>query len=376
VERRRAHVTLVIQAQGVSAALTDHPRVGLMGAYGSQGTCWPAAIPILVPTKLAGAECGGTEFVNVGQTSEMIAYLLILTRKDDQGRPSVELNWAGTYGLGRPVVSDPDDSYVVKIGELEVLNVVEKAIQDHFWEYDASRRDNPAWFKWCYERMNKKGSEAHLRRFLPQDGAGQLIARRMLHFIYDNRLQLGDEGDWLVWTCRDLACGRAGANLADWNRDEKIEMVGAQARHDMDYRDELDSYRFPSISCLEGASQALSRLRGREAFLSLFVRDDAGVYIVFDESAVLYIGMSQCFSQRLQNTAAHHKLGPISKKHPEARLALIYYPYWKLAEIDNVVTEEDERVLWGHIRHLLFDLEQACIGHYQPRYNGRPLDAG
>jgi hypothetical protein len=313
---------------------------------------------------------------NVDEAPEMIAYLLILTQKDDQGRLSVELDWAGTYGLPQPTVSDLNDSYVMKLGEIEVLNVVEKAIQDHFWEYDASRRDNPMLFKWYYVRKNRKGSEVHPRRFLPHDGAGQSIARQMVHFIYDNRLQLGDEGDWQVWTCRDLACGRAGSSLAEWNGDTDTRMAGVKLPHKADYIDELDSFRFPSLSCLDGASQPLCRLRGAEKFCSLFVRDGAGVYIAFEDNSALYVGMSQCFSQRLSKAAFHHKLGPILKRHPEARVALIYYPYWKLAEVDDVVTEEDERAVWSRIRQLIFGFEQACIAHYQPRYNGRVLEDG
>lgn len=80
--------------------------------------------------------------------------------------------------------------------------------------------------------------------------------------------------------------------------------------------------------------------------------------------------MSQCFSQRLSSTDAHHKLKIVADRNPSARIAVIHYPIWKFSELNDAITAKEKDAAWAKIRGLLFGLERACIEHYRPRYNG------
>ncbi len=295
----------------------------------------------------------------------MSEYLLILTEKDSEGRFQVRLECASfiASGIG---ACDTDRSYVLRVNSKSIASV-EKALHQQFKAYDVYQRNHPSLW-----RRAREGSaiKTNSHPFLPEDEAGVPIARRMVEFIYQNRLGLGDEGKWQLWTCRELLLNRGGINLSDLAHQEQRQSVLVKALPNADYTDELGSFRFPSTSCLYGVSQPLSQLRGAVKFRKLFIQDGAGVYVAFHDDEVLYVGMSQRFSQRLSNAEYHHKLKLVLERHPQARVAVIHYPFWKLPSINDAVTSEEKDAAWGRIRELLLGLERACIEYYQPRYNG------
>ncbi|WP_137940372.1 hypothetical protein [Chitinivorax sp. B] len=297
----------------------------------------------------------------------MSEFLLILTAKDQQGQFRVRLDF-GLFGIDSFTASkirscDLDRSYVLQVGAYEALS---DALRIEFAGFDFYQSVTPAsiW-KRIVERGDRKPFD-----FLAEDNTGRSIAQRMVEFIYLNRHSLGDDGTWQVWKCRDLLLNRSGTNLSDMAHAEQKRAASVKALPDADYTDELGSFRFPSTSCLYGVSQPLSQLRGAVKFCKLFIQDGAGVYVAFHDDEVLYVGMSQRFSQRLSNAEYHHKLKLVLERHPQARVAVIHYPFWKLPSLNDAVTSEEKDAAWGRIRELLFGLERACIEYYQPRYNG------
>lgn len=298
----------------------------------------------------------------------MKEYLLIFTEKDSKGRFQVRLD--GVFGHVNSAIlkkdtCDLDRSYVLQANSFFTIKM---ALQQQFRAYDVYQRKYPSLWRHARERSAIKSNNHH--DFLPEDESGAPLARRMVDFIHQNRLSLGDDGKWQLWTFRDLLLKHCGINLSDLAHDEQKKSAQVKALPDADYTDELGSFRFPSTSCLYGMSQPISQLRGAVKFRKLFIHDGAGVYVAFDADWVLYVGMSQCFSQRLSNADGHHKLKLILERHPQARVAVVHYPYWKLSALNNAVTFLEKDAAWGRIRTFLFGLERACIDYYQPRYNG------
>lgn len=298
----------------------------------------------------------------------MKEFVLILTEKDGEVQDKVCLHWdvfnLHEFSLQKIERSDLDRSYVL---EVDSFGPLVDALGSEFEGFDLLQRRHPSLWRRKVGRGNKRRMPIE---FLPEDESGASIARRMLEFIRQNRLSLGDEGTWQVWTCRDLLLNRFGSNLSSRPQAELKPTVPVKALPDADYTDEFASFRFPSTSCLHGASQPISQLRGAAKFRQLFIRDGAGVYVAFNDDEVLYVGMSQRFSQRLSNAEAHHKLKLVLERHPQARVAIIHYPFWKLPALNDAVTSAEKEAAWGRIRGLLFGLECACIEYYQPRYNG------
>lgn len=268
--------------------------------------------------------------------------------------------------LSRPSLSDleqldPDESHIFFI---ENAQSVRAALAEHFTEYYflnqyKKRRNQPL--------LAANGSGL----FSSTDENGCSVARRMVDFLVEARVSLGDEGTWQMSTLREYILKRDGINLADIaHKKLRAQLPIRKTLLDADYADELASFRFPSTSCLYGVSQPLADLRGAVKFRKLFIRDGSGVYVAFDDDEVLYVGMSQCFSQRLSNTDAHHKLKIVVDKHPNARVAVIHYPFWKLSELTDAITTKEKDAAWVRIRGLLFGLERASIEYYSPRYNG------
>lgn len=295
----------------------------------------------------------------------MNEHLLILTEKDSEGRFQVRLRGIFECVSESEIgACDHDRSYVLRV---DSITSVEKALQRQFKAYDVYQRNHPSLW-----RRAREGSaiKTNSHPFLPEDESGVSLARRMVEFIYQNRLGLGDDGKWQLWTCRELLLKRGGINLSDLAHQEQRQSVPVKALPDADYTDELGSFRFPSTSCLYGVSQPLSQLRGAVKFRKLFIQDGAGVYVAFHDDEVLYVGMSQRFSQRLSNADGHHKLKWVLACHPTARVAVIHYPFWKLPLLKDAVTSDEKDAAWGRVRELLFGLERACIGYYKPRYNG------
>lgn len=297
-------------------------------------------------------------------------YALLITQVDNQARWNVDIRYeVFSFKLPAPDGYDVDHSYAIKVCDLNEYSAIEKAITIRFWGYDTWRRDAPRAWSRLYEKKEASGRTIH--HFIGQDEAGHSVARQMLDFVFENRVALGDNGDWHCWTFRDLLLKRPGVNFTDLAHEEIKKTVVVKPVPGADYTDELDSFRFPSVSCLYGASQPLSELRGVVKFRKLFIQDGAGVYIVFDGDAVLYVGMSQQFSQRLCNAMSHHKLRLIIERHPDACVAVIHYPDWKLTVLDEAMSEGEVNAALTRVRELLFAFERACIEHYQPCYNGR-----
>mgnify|MGYP000873689602 FL=1 len=258
----------------------------------------------------------------------MKEYVLILTEKDNEGRDKVCLHWdvfnLHEFSLQKIERSNLDRSYVL---EVDSFGPLVDALGGEFEGFDFLQRQHPSLWRRKVGRVNKRRMPIE---FLPEDENGESIARRMVEFIRLNRLSFGDEGTWQVWTCRDLLLNRFGTNLSSRHQAEQRQAAPVKALPDADYTDEFASFRFPSTSCLHGASQPISQLRGATKFRQLFIRDGAGVYVAFDDDdEVLYVGMSQRFSQRLSNAESHHKLKLVLERHPQARVAIIHYPFWK-----------------------------------------------
>lgn len=296
----------------------------------------------------------------------MSDHLLILTEKDHSGRDRVWLD--GYFGMNSYTESkiragDLDRSFVLRV-------VSHKPIADalglEFTDFEFFDSFLPPLLRRSKsDRLNRKPIF-----FVAEDDVGRSIAQRMVEFIYRNRLSLGDDGRWQVWTCRDLLLNQSGSNLSDLAHAERKRSVLVKALPDADYTDELESFRFPSISCLYGVSQPLAKLGGATKFRQLFIQDGSGVYVAFQDNEALYVGMSQQFSQRLSSAEGHHKLKLVLNRHPQARVAVIHYPVWKFHALDYAVKPEEKEAAWARIRELLFDLERACIEYYQPKYNG------
>lgn len=299
-------------------------------------------------------------------------YLLILTGKDQLGRSRVILDFSlfgiDSFSASKIRSGDLDRSYVLQVGAYKHLS---DALRIEFAGFDFLKSVSPAIWKRSAERRDRKPI-----KFLDEDDAGRSIAQRMVEFIYLNRHPLGDDGTWQVWKCRDLLLNRSGTNLSDMAHAEQKRAAPVKALPGADYTDELGSFRFPSTSCLYGVSQPLTQLRGAVKFRKLFIQDGAGVYVAFHDDEVLYVGMSQRFSQRLSNAESHHKLKVVLERHPQARVAVIHYPFWKLPALNDAVTSEEKDAAWGRIRELLFGLERACIEYYQPMYNGTLAEEG
>lgn len=294
-------------------------------------------------------------------------YLLILTEKDAEDRFQVRLSCVLEhidFAASEINACDLDRSYALRVNS---FHAIKQALWQQFRAYDVYQRN-------CAQlwRNAREGSaiRTNPHNFLPEDEFGASIARLMVDFIFQNRLSLGDDGGWLLWKCRDLLLKRVGINLSELAYVAQKQTTSVKPLPGADFADELGSFRFPSTSCLYGVSQPLSQLRGAVKFRKLFIQDGAGVYVAFQDDEVLYVGMSQRFSQRLSNVDAHHKLKFVLEYHPLARVAVIHYPFWKLAALNNAVTSEEKDAAWGQVRTLLFGLEKACIEHYQPRYNG------
>lgn len=305
-------------------------------------------------------------------------YLLVLVQRDvGEGRLKVLIKRPiSIYSLSSDLKENAcefDKSYIVRIGNgYRNYDVIEKAIKLAFRGYDFRQITYPKIWKKTYEE--RPDSDIFPYCFVSNDADGSSVARKIVDFVCHNRLRFGDDGEWALWALNDFLQGRSGVNLSDLAHKWKMSETLVKHLPDADYTDELGSFRFPSTSCLYGVSQPLSKLRGAVKFRKLFIQDGAGVYIAFDGDEVLYVGMSQTFSQRLSNADTHHKLKVVRERHPEARVAVIHYPFWKLPEYNAAVTSEEKDAAWGRIRALLFGIEAACIEYYQPRYNGRLTD--
>lgn len=303
----------------------------------------------------------------------MNEYLLILTEKDTKDRFQVRLTGVSEnidFAVSEIKECDFDRSYVLRVNS---FHSIKQVLWQEFRAYDVRQRNFASLW-----RNAREGSaiRTNPHDFLPEDEFGAPIAKRMVDFIYQNRLSLGDDGGWLLWTCRDLLLNRPGTNLSDMADAAQKQAAPVKALPGADYTDELGSFRFPSTSCLYGVSQPLTQLRGAVTFRKLFIQDGAGVYVAFHDDEVLYVGMSQRFSQRLSNAENHHKLKVVLERHPQARVAVIHYPFWKLTALTDAVTSEEKDAAWGRIRELLFGLERACIEYYQPMYNGTLAEEG
>lgn len=293
----------------------------------------------------------------------MSEHLAILTGRfhGGQGRSFVKIEVCPS-SLGMSLIeqqirdSDLDISYVISVDSCQRL---EEGLRLEFAKFN-------------YWRSSDTRQPV---RFLSHDDNGRAIAQRMIEFACSHRFSFGDDGTWRVWTCRDLLLKRPGINLSGVAHAEQRQSLPVKVLPDADYTDELGSFRFPSTSCLYGVSQPISLLRGSAKFRKLFIRDGAGVYVAFDDDEVLYVGMSQRFSQRLSNAESHHKLKHVLEHHPQARVAVIHYPFWKLPALNDALTPEEKEKAWGRIRALLFGLERSCIEYYRPIYNGT-LDDG
>lgn len=192
----------------------------------------------------------------------------------------------------------------------------------------------------------------------------------MVRYVIENRIQLGDEGDWQMQSLRDWVLQRPWTFLLEEIDQAAPHSTTITVSHASDYSDEVVSFRFPSISVLAGQAQPIAALKGQKVFERLFVKDGAGVYVVFEGDDSLYVGMTECFSRRLMNANAHHKLRVIVERHPKASVGLIHYPAAKFVGLTNAVTNAESEAAWSRIRELIYGVEQACIRFYRPRYNG------
>lgn len=217
-------------------------------------------------------------------------------------------------------------------------------------------------------RMLRRGSVNGAFQTITPDGAD--VAGQMRDYVLRHRLELGDDGAWSVGTLGAFIDGKNGLLLSELSR---AETRGNQVEPGddalSDFYDELSSYRFPSLSILRGFSQPLSKLRGECRFRQLFIHDGPGVYVAFDGTVPLYVGMAQRLSQRLKSAETHHKLKHVLALHPKSRIAAIPYPIWDMPEFAKTVTSTDQERAWAKLRRLLFAFETACIEHYKPTYN-------
>ena len=262
---------------------------------------------------------------------------------------------------------DLDRSALFDVGTQEAADDIKAHLHAEFFAFTWSNHLRAQGrFKW-----GKVGPDNGSGNYVVTAQESGDILAKFARYIIDNRVRLGDEGDWQTQSLRDYARKRPWVFLSD--QTDETPPAGptvALAAYEADHRDEVATFRLPSISVLAGHAQPIAALKGQKTFQHLFIRDGAGVYVVFDVDDVLYVGMAQRFSQRLMNANAHHKLRLILERHREAQVALIHYPAASFSGLANAVSSAEREVAQGHIRELVFGLERSCISFYQPRYNG------
>ncbi|GAB0154708.1 hypothetical protein [Marinobacterium sp. BA1] len=265
----------------------------------------------------------------------------------------------------------PDETFFIEMDE-ESIDAAISSLQSRFHHLHGYSRDNPLFLKHLIRKNSYTARNP--RYYVDTDQNGRSTALLMLFHLYQHRLALGDDGGWHVYSFRDLALGRPGILLSDLEKHSCPTEIKAFHGDTADYHDDIAEFRFPSISFLEGMSHRLSDLKGESEFLELFARDGAGVYITFSDDKALYVGMSKRLSQRLGNTNTHQKLKVIKDNHPNARVAFILYPVWKVEQLENAITSCEHAEGLLTLRRYLFGLENAMIRFYSPLYNGISIE--
>jgi hypothetical protein len=283
------------------------------------------------------------------------------------------------WWVGRDVQQDRvdlDRSVLFDVGTEEAASEIEAMLHAEFFPFAWSNHlRTQGRFTWGKIKPDCSHS------YVTTDQEAGDILDGFVRYVLDNRVRLGDEGDWQMQCLRDNILRRPWAFLSG-QIDDAPPVSRTTPDYQTDHSDEVASFRLPSPSVLAGHAQPIGALKGQRGFEHLFVKDGTGVYVVFDGDDLLYVGMTQCFSQRLMNANAHHKLRIILERHPKAHVALIHYPVAKFAGLGNAVTSAEHDAAWSRIRELVFGLERACIGFYRPRYNGtlkgadNPLNQG
>lgn len=91
--------------------------------------------------------------------------------------------------------------------------------------------------------------------------------------------------------------------------------------------------------------------------------DVTGLYIVFENSNILYVGMSLKVDRRISNIeSSHHQLPTILKEHPNSRVHILEFPWWEL-EIP------DDDLIKPIVYNALRKFESTAIQRYKPKYN-------
>lgn len=249
---------------------------------------------------------------------------------------------------------DPERSVLFDVGTKEVADRIAERIHSEFQAYS------------FVSQISRRSTRSNL--YVTTEHQPDDVLARMVRFVIDNRLALGDEGHWLMNSVRGYAASRPWCVVADRFQDAPHPI--RQPNYEPDHSDEVASFRLPSLSVLAGHAQPLAHLKGQKAFTKLFVRDGAGVYVVFEGEAALYVGMAQRFSQRLMNANGHHKLRGVLLRHPLAQVALLHYPSESFRGLADAITPSEREDALVKLRELIFRFERSCIGFYRPRYNG------
>lgn len=271
---------------------------------------------------------------------------------------SYESAWLLDAFVGRDASQgrlDPERSILFDVGAKETADRITERIHSEFQP-----------FTWL-NQISRRSTQSNL--YVTTEHLRDDVLARMVRFVIENRVSLGDEGHWLMNSVRDYASSGSLSVVAD-RFQPPPDARAFDSGYDPDHSDEVVSFRLPSLSVLAGQAQPLADLKGQKAFTKLFLRDGAGVYVVFEGESALYVGMAQRFSQRLMNANGHHKLRGVLLRHPFAQVALLHYPAESFRGLADAITPSEREDALVKLRELIFRFERSCIGFYRPRYNG------
>ncbi|WP_342435580.1 hypothetical protein NSS79_18205 [Paenibacillus sp. FSL L8-0436] len=119
----------------------------------------------------------------------------------------------------------------------------------------------------------------------------------------------------------------------------------------------MQEYPFPS-NLLTSSFPLINCLKRIEC-------DVTGLYIVFENANILYVGMSLKIDRRISNIeSTHHQLPTILKRHPFSRVHIIEFPWWELD-----ISDDDLTLYQYIVTTALRGFESAAIQYYRPLYN-------
>jgi hypothetical protein len=157
------------------------------------------------------------------------------------------------------------------------------------------------------------------------------------------------EGHWpIVYSVRHLSSGELGSGISE---NELASYVAKNSHIDSNCVT-LREVEVPSLGWLNGCGVKLADISTPIRFLKRFNRDGPGIYIVFEGTTPLYVGMSTMLSRRVGNVAQHHKLKHVMKRHPEAMVHIHFYDHAYGPELQG-----------------LRNLENRLIEFYKPLHN-------